>query len=149
MWLRLHPTHFSPTILPCMFFSSANLYKFWSLLFSSIPQGHPKLRQHEVNFFLEWLPFWGGRLILVNQGQQENDQSCNHFSLFQTFYFHHIESTSQVIPPCLTLYGYDKGSTCGFIAVPKSYGQPNHIIPVFETSLRGVKKKTHIKYCEL
>ena len=35
--------------------------------------------------FFELLPFWGGWLILVNQGQQENDQSCNHFSLFHMF----------------------------------------------------------------
>ena len=34
--------------------------------------------------FLELLPFWGGGPILVNQGQ-ENDQSCNHFSLFHMF----------------------------------------------------------------
>ena len=50
--------------------------------------------------FFELLPFWGGWLILVNQGQQENDQSCNHFSLFHMF--DHVQWSDS------SLYGSDR-----------------------------------------
>ena len=50
--------------------------------------------------FFELLPFWGGWLILVNQGQQENDQSCNHFSLFHMF--DHVQWSES------SLYGSDR-----------------------------------------